>query len=185
MKGGDFFTIMSDRHTAALILALYNADGPVIMKDLQDITNHTQTLRQRLDRMEEDGIVDIEIVYVPHKFVKVSLNDTGKEVALLVSMMNSIIPGDDVEQKSINMRYADPILRLLRGKEYVVQKDIKTVMPYYSSIVKVLAKMVEEGLVIRTESDESYREIRYSLTPMGRQVADAFESIHKKIASKG
>jgi DNA-binding HxlR family transcriptional regulator len=79
------------------------------------------------------------------------------------------------------VRNAYPILRLLRGKEYVVQKDIKAVMPYYDSITKVLAKMAEEGLVIRTESDESYREIRYSLTPTGRQVADAFETIHKKI----
>ena len=183
MREGEFFTIMSDRHTAALVLALYDADKPVVMKDLQNITNHTQTLRQRLDRMEEDGIVDIEIVYDPHKFVKVSLNDTGKEVALLVSMMNSIIPGDDVEEKSINMRYADPIMRMLRGKDYVVQKDIKAVMPYYSSITKVLGKMAEEGLVIKTESEEGYREIRYSLTSTGKQVADAFESIFKKIVA--
>ena len=56
-------------------------------------------------------------------------------------------------------------------------------MPYYDSITKVLAKMAEEGLVIRSESDESYREIRYSLTPTGRQVADAFETIHRKIMS--
>ncbi len=53
--------------------------------------------------------------------------------------------------------------------------------PYYDSITKVLAKMSEEGLVIRTESDESYREIRYSLTPLGKQIADVFENIHSKI----
>ena len=184
MREGDFFTVLSDRHTAALILELYEADKPVIMKDLQKTTNHTQTLRQRLDSMEAEGIVVLDTVYSPHKYVNVSLTDVGKEIALLVSMANTIIPGD-ISEKSINMRYADPILRLLRGKEYVVQKDIKAVMPYYDSITKVLTKMAEEGLVIRTESDESYREIRYSLTPMGRQVADAFETIHKKIASKG
>ena len=33
-------------------------------------------------------------------------------------------------------------------------------LPYYDSITKVLAKMAEEGLVIRTESDERFREIR-------------------------
>ena len=181
MREGEFFTVMSDRHTAALILALYDADGPIVMKDLQRITNHTQTLRQRLDRMEEDGIVDIQITYEPHKFVKISLNETGKEIALLVSMMNSIIPGDDIEEKSINMRYADPIMRMLRGKEYVVQKDIKAIMPYYDSITKVLRRMESEGLVTISEPDEGYREIRYSLTSKGKQVADAFESIFKKI----
>lgn len=174
---------MSDRHTAALVLALYDADGPVVMKDLQIITNHTQTLRQRLDRMADDGIVDLNVVYEPHKTVRVSLSETGKEVALLVSMMNSIIPGDDVRNKSINMRYADPIMRMLRGKEYVVQKDIMAAMPYYDSITKALGKMSEEGLVVRSESEEGYREIRYSLTPKGRQVADAFETIFRKIAA--
>lgn len=181
MREGEFFTVMSDRHTAALILALYNADGPIVMKDLQKITNHTQTLRQRLDRMEEEGIVDIQITYEPHKFVKVSLNDAGKEIALLVSMMNSIIPGDDIEDKSINMRYADPIMRMLRGKAYVVQKDIKAVMPYYESITKVLKRMEQEGLVTISESDEGYREIRYSLTPTGKQISDVFQIIFTKI----
>ena len=184
MREGDFFTVLSDRQTAALILALYEADKPVIMKDLQGVTNHTQTLRQRLDSMEAEGIVVLDTVYSPHKYVNVSLTDVGKEIALLVSMANTIIPGD-ISGKSINMRYADPILRLLRGKEYVVQKDIKAVMPYYDSITKVLAKMEKEGLVTRSVSSESYREIRYALTPMGKQVADAFEMINDKLTDYG
>ena len=184
MREGDFFTVLSDRQTAALILALYEANKPVIMKDLQGVTNHTQTLRQRLDSMEAEGIVVLDTVYSPHKYVNVSLTDVGKEIALLVSMANTIIPGD-ISGKSINMRYADPILRLLRGKEYVVQKDIKAVMPYYDSITKVLAKMEKEGLVTRTVSSESYREIRYALTPMGKQVADAFEMINDKLTDYG
>lgn len=180
MRDTDFFTSMSDRNTAALILALYEADRPLIMKDLQDITNHTQTLRQRIDSMEKDGIVDVEIVSTVHKQVRIGLTEKGEEIALLVSMANTIIPGD-ISDKSINMRYADPILRLLRGKEYVVQKDIKDVVRSYDSTTKVLAKMEKEGLVTRTISSESYREIRYSLTPMGKQVADAMDSIYRKI----
>ena len=81
------------------------------------------------------------------------------------------------------MRYADPIMRMLRGKEYVVQKDIKAVMPYYDSITKVLKRMESEGLVTISEPDEGYREIRYSLTPKGKQIADAYENVFKKICS--
>ncbi len=180
MRDSDFFTSMSDRNSAALILALYEAERPLIMKNLQSITNHTQTLRQRIDSMERDGIVKVENVYTVHKQVRIGLTDTGREIALLVSMANTIIPGD-ISDKSINMRYADPILRMLRGKEYVVQKDIKDVVRSYDSTTKVLARMETEGLVTRTVSSESYREIRYSLTPMGKQVADAFETIYKKI----
>lgn len=180
MRDSEFFTSLSDRHTATLILALYDADGPLIMKDLQRITNHTQTLRQRLGRMEAEGIVDLETVYGPPKSIRVSLTETGKEIALLLSMADATIPGE-IGTKSINMRYADPILRMLRGKEYVVQKDIKAVMPYYNSITKVLSKMEDEGLVLRTISEEGYREIRYSLTPSGKRIADAMDSIYRKI----
>ena len=180
MREGDFFTIMSDRHTAALVLYLYEADAPLMMKSLQQITNHTQTLRQRLDSMEEQGIVSIDVVYSPHKIVNVSLTETGKEIALLLSMANTIIPGE-ISDKSINMRYADPVLRMMKGKEYVVQKDIMSVMPYYASIIKVLERMEGEGLVARTESEESYREIRYSLTPVGRQISDVCQNIYSKI----
>ena len=184
MRESDFFTSFSDRNTAALVLALYEADGPLIMKDLQSITNHTQTLRQRLDSMAEEGIVDLDVVFAPHKYVRVSLTEMGKETALLLSMADTVIPGD-ISDKSINMRYADPILRLMRGKEYVIQKDIKTVMPYYNSITKVLSRMEDEGLVLRTESDEGYREVRYSLTPVGKRIADVFQTIYNKICCKG
>lgn len=34
----------------------------------------------------------MEMTYEPHKFMKIFLNDMGKEIALSVSMMNSIIP---------------------------------------------------------------------------------------------
>lgn len=181
MRQGDFFTVMSDRHTAALTLALYDREDTVL-KDLQSVTKHPQTLRQRLDQMEEEGIVNLETVYTTHKFVKISLTETGKEIALLLSMADTVIPGD-IADKSINMRYADPILRVLRGKEYVIQKDIKAVMPYYNSFTRVLSQMEKEGLVDIGESTESYREVRYSLTPTGKRIADVFDSIYRKIDS--
>lgn len=34
IREGDFFTVMSDRHTAALILALYEVDVPLMMESL-------------------------------------------------------------------------------------------------------------------------------------------------------
>ena len=60
---------MSDRHTAALILALYEADAPLMMKSLQKVTNHTQTLRQRLDSMADEGVVSA-ILYGVCRLIK-------------------------------------------------------------------------------------------------------------------
>ena len=84
-----FFTSISEKNTLSLLLAIKDLDRPVILKELQSITNHTQTLRVRLDEMEEDGLVDVEIVMEPRKKVVITLTDLGREVSLLLSMADS------------------------------------------------------------------------------------------------
>ncbi len=182
MKQDGFFTSLSDSDTVRLILELH-ARGELILKDLRKIIVTPQTLRMRVDLMEEEGIVAVRIVFESHKLVKIALTDMGKDIGLLLSMVDSLIPGD-IADKSINMRYADPILRLLRKKEYTVQKEIGEVMPYYNSYVKVLAKMEEDGLVSIVKTTEGRREIRYSLTPKGERIADVFEAIYQKIVPR-
>ena len=174
-----FFTSISEKSTLALLLALKYFDRPVILKELQSITNHTQTLRTRLDEMEEDGLVDIEIVSEPRKNVVITLTDLGKEVSLLLSMADSIVKSDN--EKSIGMKYADPILRLLRGHEYLMQTDILRTIPIYRNVVKVLTALENDGLVRSELSKEKNKNIRYSLTNTGKQIADTFQLIYEKI----
>lgn len=182
MRDGDFFTSIGEGKTIALLLALKDAPGPLIMKDLLPIINHTQTLRSRLDRMASEGLADVAVVLESHKKIVVSLTDTGREAALLFSMANlSVSPGKELREKSLDMRHADPILRMLRGKEYVVQKEFVDVLHSYDTVVKVLSVMEADGLVAKADNREGGREIRYSLTPLGRQIADAYQTIHLKI----
>ena len=174
-----FFTSISEKSTLALLLALKDFDRPVILKELQSITNHTQTLRTRLDEMEEDGLVNIEIVSEPRKNVVITLTDLGKEVSLLLSMADSIVKSEG--EKSIGMKYADPILRLLRGHDYLMQTDILRTIPIYRNVVKVLGALENDGLVKSELSKEKNKNIRYSLTGTGKQIADTFQLIYEKI----
>ena len=94
-------------------------------------------------------------------------------------MADSIVKSDN--EKSIGMKYADPILRLLRGHEYLMQTDILRTIPIYRNVVKVLAALENDGLVRSELSKEKNKNIRYSLTGTGRQIADTFQLIYEKI----
>ena len=173
-----FFTSISEKHTLALLLYLKDAASTVILKDLQHITNHTQTLRMRLDEMEEDGLVDIEITGGIHRTVNIILTDLGNEIALMLSMANSLVTPEK------DMKYADPILRVLRGHTFLMQADILKVIPIYRNVVKVLGALENDGLVRSELSKEKNKNIRYSLTQKGKQVADAFQFAYEKIEKK-
>ncbi len=78
---------------------------------------HTQTLRLTLDRMQEEGLVNLETVYAPRKTVMVPLTEDGEQAAVFISMADALIEditGDG--DKSIDMKYADPVFRMLAGR---------------------------------------------------------------------
>lgn len=182
IRDDPFFTSISEKHTLGLLLYLKKCDDAAILKDLQHITNHTQSLRMRLDEMKEDGLVIINIITRGHRTVSITLTDLGKEIALMISMMDSLVsPEKYVKYKSIGMKYADPILRILRGRTFVMQADILKKIPTYRYVVRVLDALEKEGLVTSELSREKNKNIRYSLTSKGKQVADTFQLIHEKI----
>ncbi len=163
-----------------MILAL--KDGPLIMKDLKHILTNSQTLRGRLDRMEGDGLIRVSISLDGHKFVVAELTELGKDVAMLFTMTNLLVsPGKEVGEKSIDMKHFDTVVRLLRGKEYMVQREIVKNIKTFDTVIRVLDAMESDGLVVKEEAHEGVRQIRYSLTPLGEQIADVFESVHQKM----
>ena len=175
-----FFTSIGEGRTVSLILAL--KDGPLIMKDLKHILTNSQTLRGRLDRMEGDGLIRVSISLDGHKFVVAELTELGKDVAMLFTMTNLLVsPGKEVGEKSIDMKHFDTVIRLLRGKEYMVQREIVKNIKTFDTVIRVLDAMESDGLVVKEEAHEGVRQIRYSLTPLGEQIADVFESVHQKM----
>ena len=185
MRDDSDFTSISEWRTIAILLALKDSDKPLIMKDLLPFINHTQTLRSRLDDMEEEGLVNLLIVREGHKHVDVWLTDMGKDIALLFSMADMLVsPECDITGKSLDLKHADTILRMMNGKEFIVQKDILAVIHSHDAVTKVLSSMEEDGLIIRTDNRIGGREIRYSLTPLGETIAQVYERVYQRIRSK-
>jgi len=69
---------------------------------------------------------------------------------------------------------------MLCGKEYVVQKDIIGMLHSYDTVIKVLSVMEKDGLVLREDNRQGGWEIRYSITPLGRQIADVYQTVYSK-----
>lgn len=175
-----FFTSIGEGRTISLILAL--KDGPLIMRDLKHILSNSQSLRGRLDKMERDGLITVSISSDGHKFVVAELTELGKDVAMLFTMTNLLVsPGKEIGEKSIDMKHFDDVIRLLRDKEYMVQGDIVKNIKTFDTVIRVLDAMESDDLVIKEEVHEGCRQIRYSLTLLGEQIADVFESVHQKM----
>ena len=184
MRDDNFFTTISEGRTIAILLALRDSDKPIIMKDLLPIINHTQTLRTRLDDMEEEGLVNLLVVREGHKHVDVWLTDMGRDIALMFSLADMLVsPECDITGKSLDLKHADAILRMMNGKDFVVQKEILEVIHSHEAVTKVLSSMEEDGLIIRTDNRIGGREIRYSLTPLGEIISEVYQSVYGRIRS--
>lgn len=181
----DFYTCMEGRDTLPILLALRAADEPLILKDLSGTVPNNTTLRGTLDDMEEDGLVDlIVVINGGRRCITVNPTDAGRDATLLLSVANSLVsPSKKVRDKCLGQKHFDTIVRVLHGKEYVIQKDITEYVKSYDSAKRVLDAMEEDGLLVRVVDTTHRKEIRYSLTDLGEQIAGIYQAVWEKIDS--
>lgn len=181
----DFYTCMEGRDTLPILLALKTADEPLILKDLSGTVPNNTTLRSTLDDMEEDGLVDlIVVINGGRRCITVNPTDAGRDAALLLSVANNLVsPSKKVRDKCLGRKHFDTIVRVLHGKEYVIQKDITEYVKSYDSAKRVLDAMEEDGLLVRVVDTTHRKEIRYSLTDLGEQIAGIYQAVWEKIDS--
>ena len=183
MKDDAFLTTLHEGDTIAVLLLLLERGDGVIMKDLAGVIPNYATRRARVDAMEEEGLVDVETTYSPQKFTHVRLTDRGRSVASSLATVNVFVaPGKaDVLEKSICMKYAEPLLRLLRPSMELKQSEVLKTLPNYRTVVRTVAALEADGLLTVTPTETGYRTNVIRLTPLGKQVADVFEIVHRQI----
>ncbi len=181
----DFYTCMEGRDTLPILLTLRAADEPLILKDLSGTVPNNTTLRSTLDDMEEDGLVDlIVVINGGRRCITVNPTDAGRDATLLLSVANNLVsPSKNVRDKCLGQKHFDTIVRVLHGKEYVIQKDITEYVKSYDSAKRVLDAMEEDGLLVRVVDTTHRKEIRYSLTDLGEQIAGIYQAVYEKIDS--
>ncbi len=177
------FTSIGEGRTISLLFIL--KDEPLILKDMKTVIPNAQTLRQRLDQMRREGLVRISVIKDVHKQVRAELTDLGLEVAEMFSDVDrSLLPNKRLEDKSIDMRHFDNVIRMLHGKNYVIQKELRDAIGTFDTVIRVLKAMESDDIVNRVDNREGGREIRYSLTPAGKKIADVYQSVYKKMTSR-
>lgn len=185
MRDESFFTSIGEGRTIAILLALRESKDPLMLKDLLPILNHTQTLRHRLEKMSDEGLVNMEVINEGHRHIEIQLTEEGWQSAMMFNILNLLVkPGSNLQEKSLDLRHADPIFRTLYGREYVIQKELVGMVNNHSMVKEVLETMIADGLVIKNGDHSGGREIRYVLTSLGDQVAEVYAHVYKKIASR-
>ncbi len=157
MRDGDFYTSIGEGHTIAMLLFL--RDGPCQFTQLIQFVNNSRTLRNRLDRMVLEGLITMTLCSEGHKHFNIALTDMGLDAAMKFSIADKLVPGKCVQQKSLDMRHADAILRTMYGRAEVQQKDIMAATRSYDPAVKVLDKMLSEGLVTCSDNRDGHQKI--------------------------
>ncbi len=165
------YTSLSDERTLSLLSYIQLHGGSCTTTDLRTVVPNYPTLRERLDWMSQDGLIEIERIYAPVKRTNVTLTEIGKKV-------NSVLPkGYD----SISMRYADPVMRCLSRGEKVHYAELLKVVSNQRTLEKLLPALEDEGLLVRGVEETSYHRKFAVATEDGKKVGKGFQKAYRMI----
>ena len=168
---------ISRSRTATLLMALAASPDPLMLKELKGEVSNS-VVRDLVDQMELDGLVDIVVTTRPRKTVWVSLTPAGKRVSAIMSMVNEDIGGGPVAGKSLDLRRTDAVLALLSDGPAGI-REVKRAASSYRTAVKVLAALEREGLAVVDPPGARRRYAR--LTEEGEIAAKAYSMMHQII----
>ena len=163
MEHFDRYTSLSDERTLELLAYIRSCGGECSTVELRKVVPNYPTLKERLDWMAEDGLIDSSRVYAPVKKTTVSVTDLGRKVISALSFGYG----------SISMRYADPVMRCLSrgGKVHSNQRALE----------KLLSALESDGLITRGVETESYRAKFALATEEGVKVGKGFAKAYRII----
>lgn len=182
------YTSLGQQGGLVLLLSICSSKEPVTYNELRRHVGSMTAVSGFLDAAEDDGLIDIEVMNTPRRKFLITPTAMGKEVGTMLSLINSLVaPGKDTKDKSINMRYAETVLREILAHEPMKQCELLEVVTVHRKLTELTDALEEEGL-ITVKQDDSHATGRpahlYFLTPLGRTVADAYRTIFEKIDAR-
>lgn len=171
MEHFDRYTSLSDERTLDLLTFLRRQGGQCSTVDLRAVVPNYPTLRERLDWMTEDGLIDSVRVYAPVKRTTVSVTESGRKVLTALSF----------GYQSISMRYADPVMRCLSKGDRVHYAELLKNVSNQRALEKLLPELERDGLLTRGVEEESYRAKYAVATAEGVKVGKGFNKAFRII----
>ncbi len=171
MEHFEKYTSLSDERTLSLLSYIRTHGGSVSTMDLRGIVPNYPTLRERLEWMLEDGLINLSRVYAPVKRTTVSITEIGKKV----------ISALQFEYASTTMRYADPVMRCLSKGDKVHYADLLKCVSNQRTLDKLLPELEKEGLLVCGAEETSYRSKFAVATEDGVRVGKGFQKAYRLI----
>ena len=171
MEHFDRYTSLSDERTLSLLCSIRASGGSCTTMELREIVPNYPTLRERLEWMSEDGLIEIHRIYAPVKRTDVSLTERGKKVVSALQF----------DYSSISMRYADPVLRKLSKGEKVHYAELLKCVSNQRTLEKLLPELEKEGLLVCGAEETSYRSKFAVATEDGVRVGRGFQKAYRLI----
>ena len=171
MEHFERYTSLSDERTLSLLCFIRARGGSCTTMELREIVPNYPTLRERLEWMSEDGLIETERIYAPVKKTTVTITETGRKVVSALQFGYS----------SISMRYADPVMRCLSKGEKVYYAALLKCVSNQRTLNKLLPELEKEGLLVRGAEETSYRSKFAIATEDGMKVGKGFQKAYRLI----
>lgn len=181
-------TSLTQQDSLVLLLAICSSEEPLSYNDLRVYVNSVTAVSHFLDAAEDDGLIDIEVLSKPVRRFRITPTAMGREIGTMLALVDSLVaPGKETKEKSINMRYAELVMRSILAHEPMKQCEVLEIVTNYETATSLLGALEEDGLIVSRKDDEATvgRPAKvFLLTPTGRTVANAYKTIFNRIDAR-
>ncbi|MCW1294218.1 MAG: winged helix-turn-helix transcriptional regulator [Candidatus Parvarchaeum sp.] len=162
---------LDEKYSKSVIFWLYE-NNPVLKTDLQRVVKNLYSLNSLLEKLEEDGLIQIEKKPFGKNITEISLTQKGREVAEHLMKLDAISKGKKLPSTE---RYAVILYLYRNGSKNL--KEINEDLPGSTEILRELEKLN----VVKQEIDKSKypQETMLSLTEKGEKIGAKIEELEK------
>ncbi|MEM3905287.1 MAG: winged helix-turn-helix transcriptional regulator [Nitrososphaerota archaeon] len=162
---------LDEKYSKSVIFWLYE-NNPVLKTDLQRVVKNLYSLNSLLEKLEEDGLIQIEKKPFGKNITEISLTQKGREVAEHLMKLDAISKGKKLPSTE---RYAVILYLYRNGSKNL--KEINEDLPGSTEILRELEKLN----VVKQEIDKSKypQETMLSLTEKSEKIGAKIEELEK------
>ena len=162
---------LDEKYSKSVIFWLYE-NNPVLKTDLQRVVKNLYSLNSLLEKLEEDGLIQIEKKPFGKNITEISLTQKGRDVAEHLMKLDAISKGKKLPSTE---RYAVILYLYRNGSKNM--KEINEDLPGSTEILRELEKLN----VVKQEIDKTKypQETMLSLTEKGEKIGAKIEELEK------
>lgn len=173
---------LAEAGVVALLMRLSD-NGRVMQDDLKEIIPNFDTRKKRIAELIRSDLVIETVEACPKKTIYLELSEKGKRIARILSPIMNLSETDvHVKDRTLCMKYAVPVIRMINHRGRIKVTEILGQLPYYTPIKKyLLPAMNDNGIASVFKEDFGHKAEVVELTTIGKMMALGLDEVHKII----